>query len=84
MFVLNCIVDKTRSLICKAKKQQQKKRRMTDSEPDEFVPIDSGATGLTAKEDTFHPVKCVECNTEVGVIDSEEVYHFFNVIASHP
>jgi hypothetical protein len=28
-------------------------------------------------------VRCTECNTVVGVYDTEEVYHFFNVLASH-
>ncbi|OWA51281.1 putative E2F-associated phosphoprotein [Hypsibius exemplaris] len=84
MFVLNCCIDKTRSLICKAKKQPQKKRRTDDSEPDEFVTVDGTVPGSTDKSDIFFPVKCIECGTEVGVIDNDEVYHFFNVIASHP
>ena len=28
-------------------------------------------------------VKCNVCDTEVGVFDSDEIVHFFNVIASH-
>ena len=28
-------------------------------------------------------VKCEVCETEVGVFDSDEVVHFFNVVASH-
>jgi hypothetical protein len=27
-------------------------------------------------------VKCVVCDTKVGVYDKEEVYHFFNVLAT--
>jgi len=34
-------------------------------------------------EDLFHPVICQECKTEVGVYDTDEVYHFFNVLASY-
>jgi len=30
----------------------------------------------------FHPVACSECNTVVAALDSDEVYHFFNVLAS--
>ena len=37
----------------------------------------------TDREEVFHPVKCSVCNTEVGVYDEDEVYHFFNVLASH-
>lgn len=35
------------------------------------------------REDLFHPVSCKICQTEVGVFDSDELFHFFNVIASH-
>ena len=35
------------------------------------------------REDLFHPVSCKICHTEVGVFDSDELFHFFNVIASH-
>ena len=31
----------------------------------------------------FHPVQCDQCKTEVGMYDKDEVYHFFNVVASH-
>jgi hypothetical protein len=34
--------------------------------------------------DIFKPVSCENCNTEVGVYDEkEELYYFFNVLASH-
>lgn len=34
--------------------------------------------------DRFHPVNCVLCGTEVGVFCADdEVFHFFNVVASH-
>lgn len=32
--------------------------------------------------ETYKHVCCSVCSTEVGVIDEEEVYHFFNVIPS--
>lgn len=31
----------------------------------------------------FNSVKCVKCSTQVGVYDKDEIYHFFNVVASH-
>lgn len=34
------------------------------------------------KEEIFHPVYCKECDHRVGVMDEEEVFHFFGVIAS--
>ncbi|KAK2706029.1 hypothetical protein QYM36_016152 [Artemia franciscana] len=32
---------------------------------------------------SYHPVKCGECGTEVAVYDQDEIYHFFNVISSY-
>ncbi|KNC80342.1 hypothetical protein SARC_07300 [Sphaeroforma arctica JP610] len=32
----------------------------------------------------YYPVRCEYCSTEVGVVDPDQVYHFFNVIASDP
>eukprot|EP00903_Cladosiphon_okamuranus_P010898 g10294.t1 len=34
------------------------------------------------EEEMFHPVCCVECDHRVGVYDTEEVLHFFGVVAS--
>ncbi|KAI8893612.1 E2F-associated phosphoprotein-domain-containing protein [Globomyces pollinis-pini] len=31
--------------------------------------------------EVFHPVQCGECGAEIGVYDSDEVYHFFQVVA---
>lgn len=31
----------------------------------------------------YHPVRCAVCSTEVAVIDKDEVYHFFHVIAGN-
>lgn len=38
----------------------------------------SGAAG----DELFNPVKCSICNTEVGVLDKQEIFHFFNVLSS--
>ncbi|CAM9712046.1 unnamed protein product [Choristocarpus tenellus] len=43
----------------------------------------SGDVGVAEEEEeTNFPVYCGDCGNEVGVFDTEEVYHFFNVIAS--
>lgn len=34
------------------------------------------------EEEVYLPVLCAECNTEVGVRDSDDVYHFYHVLAS--
>ena len=39
-------------------------------------------TDMQPIEECFHPVLCVGCETELGVYDSEEVYHFYNVVPS--
>lgn len=35
------------------------------------------------KEDLFRPVQCSVCNTNVGVFDFDEVFHFFNVLSGY-
>jgi len=42
----------------------------------------STATAPRRKVEILHPVLCAECKTEVGVIDEDEIYHFFEVIPS--
>ena len=68
MFVKNCHVD-TKELL---KQPLQKKKRNKKQK-----------TSETTEGDNFNPVKCTECNTVVGVYDHDEVYHFFNILASH-
>ena len=34
-------------------------------------------------EDVFQPVKCAVCDTNVAVMDQDEVFHFFNVLAGY-
>jgi len=75
MFVMNCHVDF--STVLKQpkpeikKKKKGKKQKNIESEKD------------TSSSDIFHSVKCDMCKTNVGVYDLDEVFHFFNVIASH-
>ena len=40
--------------------------------------------GVASQEETdrYHPVRCQDCNTEIAVMDSDEVFHFFNVLPS--
>ncbi|UYV80534.1 EAPP [Cordylochernes scorpioides] len=37
----------------------------------------------TEEVELYNPVFCSVCNTEVAVYDKEEIFHFFNVLASH-
>jgi len=40
------------------------------------------AEAATRAADRVFPVFCAECNTEVGVLDNDDVYHFYNVCAT--
>ncbi|XP_026086008.1 E2F-associated phosphoprotein-like [Carassius auratus] len=94
MFVMNCTVNKEEVLRYKtANKRKQnrhrKKARQESTSTSTEVEMESSA-GLTDarlagmdEEEMYHPVKCTECSTEVAVYDKDEVYHFFNILASH-
>lgn len=74
----------------KNKSKKQLKRKWQDDD-DKAPQGTSGSQGSEnrpesspAEEDEmYHPVKCDQCSTQVAVYDREEVYHFFNVLASH-
>ncbi|XP_044520641.1 E2F-associated phosphoprotein isoform X3 [Gracilinanus agilis] len=78
MFVMNCSVNKEEVLRYKGpmnrKKRQSHKKMKSDSEDSTFQ---------ADNEEIYHPVKCTECSTEVAVFDKDEIFHFFNVLASH-
>ena len=47
------------------------------------APATAGAAGGGEGGEVLHPVQCAACETEVGLRDSEGVYHFVNVVASN-
>lgn len=78
----------------KKNKRKQKKMKLLKMDEDGTDLVDAGTSIMGSKSaicdlveqidmDTFHPVKCSICTTEVGVYDHDEVYHFFNVLVSH-
>ncbi|XP_055989861.1 E2F-associated phosphoprotein isoform X1 [Sorex fumeus] len=78
MFVMNCSVNKDEVLRYKIPENRKKRRghkKMRSSDGDATAPEDT--------EEIYHPVMCTECSTEVAVYDKDEVFHFFNVLASH-
>ncbi|KAM6445646.1 E2F-associated phosphoprotein [Rhynochetos jubatus] len=75
MFVMNCIVNKEEVLKYR-KKLKKRSKKMKHSK--ETTSIQSNE-----EEEVYHPVLCTECSTEVAVMDKDEVFHFFNVLASH-
>lgn len=80
MFVMNCEVDPSETLQCPEMAPKKKKKKKKGAPPVAESPEQLPDPEPT---DMFHPVKCVECRTVVGVIDHDEVYHFFNILASH-
>lgn len=79
--MMNCHVDFSEVLKQPPQKISNKKRHRGSQD---------GQSGSGQKqessqeeEEKLHPVRCTECNTVVGVFDREEVFHFFNVLASH-
>ena len=61
---------------CHIKKDEQLKMPKNDA--------NSKKNDLVEYE-TYKPVECEICKTEVGVYDDkDEIYYFFNVLASHP
>ena len=77
MFVMNCAEDSTQTLTFPVPKNKSgKNKSKNNGSAQQFNNEDH-------PDEVFHPVKCNQCSTEVAVYDSEEVYHFFNVLASH-
>ena len=62
------------------KKTKHRSKRRCNEETESAL-ADTAAN--TASDDVYHPVVCSVCNSEVGVYDKDEVYHFFNVLASY-
>ncbi|XP_058471203.1 E2F-associated phosphoprotein [Solea solea] len=88
MFVMNCAVNKEEVLRYKTQEQDRKQRnrkrrrgQKTETPANEPAP-DPTPAGMNSDE-VYHPVQCTECSTEVAVYDQDEVYHFFNILASH-
>ena len=78
MFVMNCVIDSSETLQCPEQIQSKKKKKKKSAAVNE----NANPTAV-GPSDLFNPVKCTECQTVVGVVDKDEVYHFFNVLASY-
>ncbi|KAJ4710476.1 E2F-associated phosphoprotein-like [Melia azedarach] len=71
IFVVNCKIESGQVQQITPKPKKGKRRR--ESREYEANP---------AGDELFKPVSCSVCSTKVGVIDKDEVYHFFNVLPS--
>lgn len=89
MFVMNCVVKRDEVLRYKTQQENKRRKRKRQKQQQEQQPEaaadeagGAGPAGMDTNE-VYHPVKCSECSTEVAVFDKDEVYHFFNILASH-
>ena len=64
---MNCSVNTNNKMKFPVKAKGKKSKKKTETDCEEY----------------YHPVKCDTCNTEVAMYDKDEIYHFFNVVASH-
>ncbi|GLT30929.1 hypothetical protein SLA2020_057020 [Shorea laevis] len=71
IFVLNCKIENDQVRQAREKPKRGKRKRVSSE----------SETAVTDGE-MIKPVCCSVCSTEVGVIDEDEVYHFFNVLPS--
>ncbi|XP_005376998.1 PREDICTED: E2F-associated phosphoprotein [Chinchilla lanigera] len=78
MFVMNCTVNRQEVLRYKNPDNRKKRRGNKKLRPNQEDPAEQAGA-----EEVYHPVMCAECSTEVAVYDKDEVFHFFNVLASH-
>ncbi|CAL1575364.1 unnamed protein product [Knipowitschia caucasica] len=93
MFVMNCNVKKDEVLRYKTQPDPRKFRNRRKRKAPGTAPVLNQDQGLSQDqarrpqgldlEEVYHPVQCSECSTEVAVYDKDEVYHFFNILASH-
>ena len=92
MFVTNCKVITAEVLRFpkggKLKKKKKNAKSESSSSASTTGDVDIGnqtaaEPNNSADDEKYNPVKCEQCNTEVGVLDKDEVYHFFNVLASY-
>lgn len=84
MFVFNCEVDFAEKLAF-ADKQPRKKRRKAPHARNAAAAQQSTSAADTpaAATETYYNVTCAVCKTQVAVYDEDEVYHFYNVLASY-
>lgn len=87
MFVMNCTVVEDEVLRYEPSQQHNSGKKRKKAQKGKLVQHtkeeDNLTSGGNAASERYHPVSCVECNSEVAVYDSDEVYHFFNVLASY-
>eukprot|EP00245_Coleochaete_scutata_P011574 TRINITY_DN4316_c0_g1_i7.p1 TRINITY_DN4316_c0_g1~~TRINITY_DN4316_c0_g1_i7.p1 ORF type:complete len:184 (-),score=27.37 TRINITY_DN4316_c0_g1_i7:98-571(-) len=74
MFVQSCRISEDQ--ILRQQPRQKKRKQLSDAAARENQPASQRGG------EVFRPVFCEHCGTEVAVMDEDEVYHFFNAVAS--
>ncbi|CAB3403331.1 unnamed protein product [Caenorhabditis bovis] len=74
MFVSNCRLDDEKMTVEKTGKARRKEKQRQ---------VRAGVPTSLNDDDLFTPVKCALCGTLVAMMDSDEVYHFFNVLSGY-
>lgn len=78
--------------ICEEKKDEEKMRKTLAERRREYIKHGQEKGGHkrgkkqkpTKKSTIYLNVHCSICKTQVAMYDEEQVYHFFNILASHP
>lgn len=84
MFVMNCKITEDEVLRYEPSQQHNSGKKRKKAQKGKLVQHTKEEDNSTSGEsERYHPVTCVECNSEVAVYDSDKVYHFFNVLASY-
>lgn len=85
MFVQNCRIVENERLRLPAHRAAKKTRKSKKkSSANETTPPNVPEVHLNASEDeVYKPVRCSVCDTEVALMDNDEVYHFHNVVPSY-
>ena len=93
MFVFNCKIKQDEILKVplsdemqnKKKKFKKSKKKQLEEMKNEVADEEENKLKADPQQfESYKPVICEICGVEVGVYDDkDEVYHFFNVLASH-
>ncbi|KAI9263358.1 E2F-associated phosphoprotein-domain-containing protein [Phascolomyces articulosus] len=78
MFVTHCKVIKTERYRYKDKR---KKQPLSSHQPSSSM-VGADETNDQEGDEGYYIVKCSTCDTHVAMMDEDEVYHFFNTIAT--
>lgn len=77
MFVSNCQLEGEKMKIEKTGKEKRRERQKVKKSGKADAPV------LPDGSDFYTQVKCSSCGTIVAMMDSDEIYHFFNVLAGY-